>query len=136
LAGVAERLATPEGAPDLGPARLHPTLGATVIGARRPLVAYNMVLATDDMAVWLASRSRVQISVNLTDPTAIGFLPVFKAVEEAAAEAGVTIESSELIGLSPMSALIEVALDRLKLNGFGAGQVLESHFIGKQLSGE
>lgn len=159
LSGVAQRIASPGGAPDFGPSALHKRLGACVVGARHPLVAFNIVLASQDMelarsiahqirtrdggprgvralAIWLASQNRAQVSINLVEPTTTGFLPVFRAVEAAAAAAGVEIESSELIGLSPWSSLLEVAVDALKLKNFAPTQVLEGHFLGSQLRPE
>lgn len=136
--------------PDFGPPRMHPRLGASVLGARWPLVAYNIVLNSQDMptagqiarsirerngglrgvralAVWLESRQRAQISINLVEPAVTGFYPVFRAVEKAAAQAGIAIESSELIGLTPLAVLAETAAQALKMHDFKPTQILEVH---------
>lgn len=132
--------------PDFGPARIHPRLGASVVGARKPLVAYNIVLNSDDMqaarrialtirqpdrvraiAVWLESRRRAQVSINLISPREIGFWPVYAAVQAQAARENIEIESSELIGLTPLDVLAEAARDALKLETFQLSQILETH---------
>jgi glutamate formiminotransferase len=113
--------------PDIGAARLHPTAGATAVGARKFLIAYNINLATPDvdiadsiarrirqssggfpyvkaMGVLLASRGLAQVSMNLTDFEQIPVDCVFEAVEAEAARRGVRIASSEIVGLVPTKA--------------------------------
>ncbi len=113
--------------PDIGAARLHPTAGATAVGARKFLIAYNINLATPDvdvadgiarrirhssggfpwvkaMGVLLASRGLAQVSMNLTDFEQIPVDCVFEAVEAEAARCGVRIASSEIVGLIPGKA--------------------------------
>lgn len=113
--------------PDIGAARLHPTAGATAVGARKFLIAYNINLATPDvdvansiarrirrssggfpfvkaMGVLLASRGVAQVSMNLTDFEQIPVDCVFEAVEAEAARRGVRIASSEIVGLIPAKA--------------------------------
>ncbi|MGE0494410.1 MAG: glutamate formimidoyltransferase [Vulcanimicrobiota bacterium] len=152
LEGLRLRLAHQELTPDLGPAQLHPRLGATVIGARGPLLAYNIVLGTDKLeiaqaiarriregggglvsvralGVSLEHQGRVQVSMNLTRPLTTGFYQAFEMVKVEARRHGVTIESSELIGLCPLEALAEVGRYYLQLNGFRAEQVLEHQLL-------
>ncbi len=131
--------------PDYGPARLGPA-GATVIGARHPLIAYNVYLATDDVAIAKAVAKAVrhssggyrcvkalgmlvegkaQVSMNLTD---FHQTPVFRVVETVRREAaryGEGIHHSELVGLIPQEALSESAAWYLQLDGFQPDQVLE-----------
>ncbi|MGE3340319.1 MAG: glutamate formiminotransferase, partial [Alphaproteobacteria bacterium] len=128
LPGLAERMLRPDWAPDAGPARPHPSAGVFVIGARRPLVAYNVDLDTRDMAaataiarqvrardgglpgvkalpMWLAHRDRAQVSMNLTDLEQTTAAQAFDAVVHAAATAGIRVAESEVVGLIPEAAL-------------------------------
>ena len=135
----------PERKPDFGPARLGPA-GATVIGARHPLVAYNIYLNTADLAVAKAIargmrqssggyryvkalgmlvEGMAQVSMNLTN---FRQTPVFRVVETVRREAaryGVSIHHSELVGLIPQEALIDSAVWYLQLDGFNSDQILE-----------
>ena len=135
----------PERKPDFGPAHLGPA-GATVIGARHPLVAYNVYLNTNDLAVAKAIakglrlssggyryvkalgmlvEGMAQVSMNLTN---FRQTPVFRVVETVRREAaryGVSIHHSELVGLIPQEALIDSAVWYLQLDGFNADQILE-----------
>ncbi|MHB2020705.1 MAG: glutamate formimidoyltransferase [Candidatus Xenobia bacterium] len=138
--------------PDMGPPRVHPTAGAVAIGARKPLVAYNVVLGTDRlevakaivkrvrardgglgyvkaMAVTLKERRQVQVSMNLVDFTRNAMYTVFEMVKMEAERWGVPVVGSEIVGLVPMEALAEVARYYLRLEGFKSSQVLESHLI-------
>ncbi len=148
LAGLRQRLLDPSYRPDFGPAELHPRLGATVIGARLPLVAYNVVLDTDDLsaaqeiarrvrerdgglrsvraiAVPLEERRRVQISLNLTDPGRTGLHAALEKVRMEAGRYGAGVVSSEVVGLCPLEALLEAGRHYLQLENFRTGQVLE-----------
>jgi glutamate formiminotransferase/glutamate formiminotransferase/formiminotetrahydrofolate cyclodeaminase len=132
LAGLAARLHEPAWAPDYGPGALHPTAGAIAIGARGPLVAWNLVLDRDDLALArriarairtsngglpclkalglpLAHSGSVQVSMNLTDYRTTSMAEVYRAVEREAALAGAAIAGSELIGLVPRAALASLA---------------------------
>jgi glutamate formiminotransferase/formiminotetrahydrofolate cyclodeaminase len=136
----------PERAPDFGPARLGPA-GATVIGARHPLIAYNVYLTTDDLAVAKAIAravrhssggfryvkalgmlvdGRAQVSMNLTDFRRTPVFRVVEAVRREAARYGTSVHHSELVGLIPQEALIDSAAWYLQLDGFESEQVLES----------
>lgn len=135
----------PNRRPDFGPARLGPA-GATVIGARAPLVAYNVYLTTDNVeiakqiarairhtngglryvkALGLSVHGKAQVSMNLTN---FQKTPIHRAVEmirREAARYGVAIESSELVGMIPQQALLDAAAWYLQLDNFDARMVLE-----------
>ena len=145
--GLKEEIRTnPDRAPDFGPARLGPA-GATVIGARPFLIAYNVFLTTGDVeiarqiaralrhssgglryvrALGLLVAGKAQVSMNLTD---FRHTPVHRVVEmirREAARHGVAVERSELIGLIPQQALLDAAQWYLQLDGFTPDQVLEN----------
>ena len=147
--GLAAKMATDEWRPDFGPARPHPSAGATVMGARVPLIAYNINLATDrlDVAKNIASairfssgglrfvkamgirvgdRNLVQVSMNLTNYQRTPIFRVFDLVKREAARHGVSVLESEIVGLVPSAALIEAAQYYLQLERFGEDQVLET----------
>ncbi len=130
--GLRELIAAEEHAPDFGPARLHPTAGAVAVGARPFLIAYNINLESRDidLAKDIAKRVRerggglprvqalglylddlecAQVSMNLLDFTVTPLWRVWEAVRDLAAEAGVELRESELIGLCPLAALLDVA---------------------------
>ncbi len=148
--GLREEIRTdPERKPDFGPLEIHPTAGATAIGARPPLIAYNVYLRTDDLNVARAiaravrfssgglryvkalgfaikDRNQVQVSMNLTN---FDQTPIFRAFELVAREAeryGVSVGSSEIVGLVPQQALNACANHYLRLEGFSKDQILEN----------
>lgn len=150
--GLSEKLKQPEWKPDFGPSKPHPTAGASIIGARTFLIAYNINLNTDKieianniakkiryiggglryckaMGVELKERNIVQVSMNLTDYTKTSIYQVFELVKVEAKRYGVTIAGSELIGLSPMNALLDAAEYYLGLENFSAKQIIETHLI-------
>ena len=147
--GLAAKLAAAEWAPDFGPAQPHPSAGATVIGARMPLIAYNINLATDRldvakriaaairmssggfryvkaMGIALEDRGIVQVSMNLTNFEKTPIFRVFETVKREAARYGVAILESEVVGLVPAAALVHTAEYYLQLEGFRPTQVLEA----------
>jgi glutamate formiminotransferase / 5-formyltetrahydrofolate cyclo-ligase len=147
--GLVKKLQQPEWAPDFGPAAPHASFGATVIGARMPLIAYNINLATDRldvarkiaaairmssggyrfvkaMGLALEDRGIVQVSMNLTNYEKTPIFRVFETVKREAARYGVSILESEIVGLVPSAALTSSAEFYLQLEGFRADQVLES----------
>jgi glutamate formiminotransferase len=147
--GLAAKMTAPEWAPDFGPSRPHASAGASVIGARMPLIAYNINLATDriDVAkkiaaavrhssgglryvkalgVKLDDRNLTQVSMNLTNYEKTPMFRVFDMVKREAARYGVSILESEIVGLVPSAALISSAEFYLQLERFGAGQILEN----------
>jgi len=149
--GLAALLATTH-TPDDGPARLHPTAGAIVIGARPPLIAFNIELDTADVAIAkriakeiressgglpavqalgfaLSDPPRAQVSMNLLDHTVTSLARVWREVESRAAAAGVAVLRGELIGLLPLDAALEVTASSLKLDGLSRDRVIEAHFI-------
>ncbi len=150
--GVREEVRThPDRRPDFGPEEpgLHPTAGATVVGARKFLIAYNINLATPDvtlarsiakkirasgggfacvkaMGVDLKARNLAQVSMNLTDFETTSVGTVFDAVAHEAAAAGVSVEGSEIVGLIPRRALEDAAVHYLKVENFDPGLILEN----------
>jgi glutamate formiminotransferase / 5-formyltetrahydrofolate cyclo-ligase len=155
--GLAAKMATPGWTPDYGPSRPHPSAGATVIGARAPLIAFNVNLATDrlDVAkavaaavrhssgglpfvkalgIALPDRGLVQVSMNLTNFTETPMMRAFAAVRDEAARRGTTVEDSEIVGLVPEAALPADPEHTLQLAAFSEHQVLERRL--KELSGK
>ena len=147
--GLAAKIATPEWAPDFGPATAHPSAGASVIGARMPLIAYNINLATDRldvakkiaaavrhstgglryvkaMGLPLEDRGIVQVSMNLTNFEKTPIYRVFELVKREAARYGVNVLESEIIGLVPSAALTQSAAWFLQVSDFTDAQVLEN----------
>jgi len=146
--GLAAKMAQPGWEPDFGPSTPHPTAGATVVGARQFLIAYNVNLATNriDLArriahtvresggglpcvkalgLALPARGIVQVSMNLTDFTKTPIEVAFDRVVAEAASAGVDVIDSELVGLIPEAALAHTTPERLGLRGFSDNRVLE-----------
>jgi glutamate formiminotransferase len=147
--GLAAKMATAGWTPDFGPAAPHPTAGAIVVGARMPLIAFNINLATDRIDVaktiaaairhssggfrfvkaagfTLADRGIVQVSMNLTNYEKTPIARVFEAVKREAARHGVAILESEIVGLVPSAALTAAAEYYLQIAGFTSDQVLEN----------
>jgi glutamate formiminotransferase/formiminotetrahydrofolate cyclodeaminase len=142
----------PERAPDFGPLHVGPA-GATVIGARHPLIAYNVYLATDDTtiakkiaktirfssgglryvkALGLLVDGRAQVSMNLTNYHKTPLALVVETIRREAARYGVNIHHSELVGLIPQEALVEAAQWYLQLDQFEPHQVLEQRLAAVQ----
>ena len=149
FAGLAAKMSTAGWAPDFGPSSPHPSAGASVIGARMPLIAYNINLATDRldvakkiaaavrhssggfrfvkaMGVSLADRGIVQVSMNLTNYEKTPMFRVFEAVKREAERYGVQVLESEIIGLVPAAALLSSAEHFLQIADFKPEQVLET----------
>ena len=147
--GLAAKMRAPDWAPDFGPAAPHASAGATVVGARMPLIAYNINLATDrlDVAKKIAAAIRqssggfryvkaagfrledrgiVQVSMNLTNYEKTPIFRVFETVRREAARYGVAILGSEIVGLVPSAALTTAAEFYLQLEAFNSDQVLEN----------
>ena len=150
--GLAAKMTTPGWTPDFGPSQPHPTAGASVIGARRALIAYNVNLATSQLdigrrvaaavrqssgglpcvkaiAVPLEDRGIVQVSMNLTDFETTPIHRAFEAVKREAGKYGVAVIQSEIVGLVPSAALAAAAASLLQLDGFRPSQVLEQKLI-------
>jgi glutamate formiminotransferase len=147
--GLTAKLQRPDWHPDYGPSTPHPSAGATVIGARMPLIAYNINLATNRldvakkiaagirmssggfrfvkaMGIELQDRGIVQVSMNLTNYEKTPIFRVFEVVKREAARYGVAVLDSEIVGLVPAAALTQAAEFYLQLEGFSAQQVLEN----------
>ncbi|MEW5825931.1 MAG: glutamate formimidoyltransferase [Candidatus Bipolaricaulota bacterium] len=147
LAGLAGRMERGETRPDYG-VELHPTAGAVAVGARGLLVAYNVCLATRDLelarriarsvrategglagvqalALALPRRRMIQISMNLTDPEATSLSNAFEAVAACAADAGVAVHSSEIVGLAPTWSIGPLDARALRLEEPLEGKLLE-----------
>jgi glutamate formiminotransferase len=148
--GLKEAIETdPERKPDFGPSMLHKTAGATAVGARMPLVAYNVNLATNDIKVAKAiakavrfssgglryvkalgleikERGIVQVSMNLTNYEKTPIFRVFDMIKGEAERFGVEILGSEVVGLIPMNALLDTAEHYLRIEDFKKSQVLEN----------
>ena len=147
--GLAAKMAKPEWAPDFGPAAPHQSAGASVIGARMPLIAYNINLNTDRldvakkiaaairmssgglryvkaMGIPLEDRGIVQVSMNLTNYEKTPIFRVFDLVKREAERYGVSVLESEIVGLVPAAALRQSVEYYLQLDGFSADQVLEN----------
>ncbi len=139
----------PDRKPDFGPARMHPTAGASVVGARPILIAWNVDLATQDVRVAkriakairessgglpavrakgfeLADRGLVQVSMNMIDFKKTSLLRVFEEIRKLAAQEGVEIAESEIVGLVPLEPLLEAATTQFKLANFHRSQILET----------
>ena len=139
-------------APDFGEAKKHPTAGAIAIGARRPLIAYNINLDTQDIniaskiaktirfssggyryikagPVEIPERKITQVTMNLTDYTKTSMYRAFEAVKMEARRYGVNVTGSEVVGLCPMEALIDVAQYYLGLENFDLNKVLETSLM-------
>ncbi len=150
--GLKQSISTPERKPDFGPARMHPTAGATAVGARSPLIAFNINLGTAEvgiaktiarairgssggypsikaMGVLIEDRNTAQVTINVCNYREVPLSRVFQAVKSEAARYGVPVISSEIVGLLPMEALLEAASFYLRLEGFSPQQVLEQRLI-------
>lgn len=147
--GMADKIKQPQWKPDFGPVKLHPTAGATAIGARMPLVAYNVNLDSDNieianaiakkvrhisgglryckgLGIELKDRGLVQVSMNLTDFTQTAIYRAFELIKVEARRYGVNVVGSEIVGLVPMEALMDTAAYYLGLEEFSVEQVLEA----------
>ncbi len=150
--GFSEKIKKTKWKPDYGKAEIHPTAGATVVGARMPLVAFNINLDTDnlDIANKIARKVRhssgglryckaiginlqekgiVQVSMNMTNYTKTALYQTFEMVKFEAERYGVNVIGSELIGLLPAQALYDVAEYYLKLEDFSADQIMENRLL-------
>ncbi len=150
--GMAEKIKQPEWTPDFGPAERHATAGTVAIGARMPLVAYNVNLGTDNleiataiakkvrfiggglrfckgMGVALEERGITQVSMNLTDYTKTAIYRAHEMVRMEAQRYGVPVVGGEIVGLVPMEALVDTAAYYLGLENFSMSQVLEAKLM-------
>lgn len=152
--GLATRLATPEGAPDAGPSVFNARSGASIVGVRPPLIAFNVNLATDDlsvakriaqavrssgggyryvraMGVALEGKGQVQVSTDITQYEKTPIHRVLETIRSEAARYGVAVAGCELIGLAPLAAFEETIRHYLQIHEFSAKQVIESRLLGE-----
>ena len=151
--GMAEKLLLPEWEPDFGERKIHPTAGVTAVGARFPLIAYNIDLGTDDIdiankiaksirqsgggfqyikagGVELKDKGIVQVTMNITDYRKNPIYRVFETVKMEAARYGVPVVGSEVIGLAPLAALTDSLEYYLGLHGFDDTKIIEHWLMG------
>jgi glutamate formiminotransferase len=149
---LARRLEAAELAPDRGPARLHPTAGAVLLGVRRPLIAFNVNLRARgvDVALEIArlvrerdggfpgvralgldlpSAGLVQVSMNVTDWEAAALHEIVSRIAAEADARGAEVVGSELVGLMPAGAAVEAAGKILRIDGFDPTRVLELRLL-------
>jgi glutamate formiminotransferase/glutamate formiminotransferase/formiminotetrahydrofolate cyclodeaminase len=160
LDGLAFRMESDPGwIPDFGPPRLHQSAGAIAIGARPPLIAYNVNLRSTEVeqarsiaravryssgglpsvkaiGVALSSRGMVQVAMNLTDYLVTPILTAFQIVKAEAAKRGIEVAGSELVGLVPQAALDHATAASLQLDRFDSSQVLETRIAEAMLKKE
>lgn len=150
--GMEEKIKLPQWKPDFGPGEIHSTAGVTAVGARMPLVAFNVNLNTNDlkiadaiarkvrfiggglrfckaMGVELKDRGIVQVSMNMTDYTKTALYRAFELIKIEARRYGVSVIGSEIIGLVPMEALVDTAVYYLGIENFSLEQILENRLM-------
>jgi glutamate formiminotransferase len=145
--GLADKMRHADWRPDVGDACPHPTAGATVVGARRPLIAYNINLHTTDVAVAravarairessgglvgvqamgvTAASGLAQVTINVLDHARTPLARIFDLVRIEDDRFGVAVAESEVVGLAPLEAMLDAARVHLRLRGFSREQVLE-----------
>jgi glutamate formiminotransferase len=150
--GLAAKLATPEGAPDAGPATLNERSGASIVGVRFPLLAFNVNLATSDlsiarriaeavrnssggfryvraMGVALEDKGQVQVSTDILQYEKTPIHRVLETVRSEAARYGVAVAGCELIGLAPLDAFAEAIRYYIQIHDFSSSQIVESRLL-------
>jgi glutamate formiminotransferase len=150
--GLAWRLAHGEVAPDFGPSELHPTAGGVIVGARRPLIAFNVDLqgaVVDDaraiasairerdggfpgvraLGLELPGSGRVQVSMNIEDWEAAALHEIVARIESEAASHGAAVERAELVGLMPAGAAAAAAGAALRIEGFDGSRLIETRLL-------
>jgi len=151
--GLRDRIGTdPDRTPDFGPNYIHPTAGCVAVGARMPLIAYNVNLGTADLdiakkiakavrgssgglvgckalGIPLAERNQIQVSMNMVNYKDTPLHRAFELVRIEAERYGVPVVGSEVVGLIPMDALVSVARHYLRLEAFKSDQVLEKRLM-------
>jgi glutamate formiminotransferase len=149
LSRLTEKMSSDEWRPDYGPPHPHETAGASIVGARRPLIAFNVQLASDDLdaaaaiaravressgglaalraiPIRLSSRGVVQVSMNLVDYGRTSLWEAYQAVSREAEARGIQILSSEIIGFVPAEALFASAAEAMRIENFSSDLVLEN----------
>jgi glutamate formiminotransferase len=153
-AELQRRIDAGELAPDFGPGRLHPTAGGVIIGARNPLIAFNVNLASADVSIAqeiaevvrergggfpgvralgldLPRAGLAQVSMNVEDWEAAALHEIVARIEQEARQRGVEIAGSELVGLMPAGAAVAAAGAILRIEGFDPSHVLELRLLGE-----
>lgn len=151
--GMAKKMTDDQWKPDFGPYQPHPSAGVTAVGARMPLIAYNIDLATTDVTiankiartirhssggfryikaggVEVKERGLVQVTMNITDYTKTPIYRVFEAVKMEAMRFGVSVCGSEIVGLVPMEAILESASYYLRFTNVDKSKILENNLEG------
>jgi glutamate formiminotransferase / 5-formyltetrahydrofolate cyclo-ligase len=151
--GMAKKMTDARWKPDYGPDQPHPTAGVVAVGARMPLIAFNIDLATTDVSiankiakairnssggfryikaggVEVKERGLVQVTMNITDYTKTPIYRVFETVKMEALRYGVSVCGSEIVGLVPMEAIIESAAYYLRFSNVDKDKILESQLEG------
>jgi glutamate formiminotransferase len=152
--GMFEKLKQEEFKPDFGPDKPHESAGVTAVGARMPLIAFNVNLNTNNLDIAkkiaqavrgksggfkyckalgfeLKERNIVQVSMNMVDYTKTPLYRVFQVIENEANRYGVNVVGSEIVGLVPLNALVDTADYFLKLEDFSYDKVLENRIYGE-----
>ncbi len=150
--GMGDKIKDARWKPDFGPQTIHPTAGVTAMGARLPLIAFNVNLGTDDLkiadkiakkiryisgglrycraiGVALEDKGIVQVSINLTNYTKTSIYQVFELVGIEAKRYGVNVVGSEIVGQVPVEALVDAALYYLRTGDFTANQLIDARFM-------
>lgn len=150
--GMEDKLKEAEWKPDFGPVELNKKAGVTAVGARMPLVAFNVNLNTQNVDIAkkiakvvrartggftfckaigleITEKNITQVSMNMVDYTQTSLFRVFDTIEREANRFGVSVIGSEIIGLLPMDALVDAADYYLKLDGFDKKQILEKRMM-------
>ncbi len=150
--GLIDSITDPGREPDFGPAKVHPRAGVTAVGARPPLIAYNINLDTADVSVakniarairgssggfptvkglgiMIEETGKAQVTFNVCDYKKVPLHRIFELVKREAARYGVTVTGSEVIGLTPLDALVDAAVFYLQIEGFERSQVLENRLL-------
>jgi len=150
--GLSKKMEDPLWKPDFGPSTPHPTAGATIIGARNFLIAWNVNLNTDNLeiakaiakkirfssggfpcvkalGIYLADKGQAQVSMNLTDFTQTSMHQIFDCIREEAASRSVSIACSEVIGMLPLEAIVDSAVHYLQIVDFTSNRILENRLL-------
>ncbi len=149
--GLAEKMLQDGWAPDFGGPRPHPSAGAVVVGARHPLIAYNINLQTTDVKIARAVARTVressgglahvqalgvtaasglaQVTINILDASRTPMARVFDLVRVEANRHGVEVAESEVVGLVPLDAIVDAARAHLRMHSFDRGQILEFRLL-------
>ena len=138
--------------PDYGPNRIHPTAGATAVGAREFLIAFNVNLATNDiniaktiakavrhsgggyrfvkaMGFEIKEKNMVQVSMNMTNYKRTPLFRVFETIKREAERYGTQVVSSEIVGMVPLDAIVDVAAWYLQIDDFHTEQIIEKKLL-------